>query len=67
VRIESTDGTTLTWKRHVRTGRGAVNWVPKDAGPARLRIIVRDADGQTVELATNLTVRKRTTRSARGP
>ena len=67
VRIESTDGTTLTWKRQVHAGRGAVNWVPQEAGRARLLIIVRGADGQTVEQATDLTVRKRTPRSARGP
>ena len=65
VRIQSKDGTTLTWKRQVHSGSGAVNWVPQEAGPARLRIIVRGTDGQTVEQTTTLTVRKR--RSARGP
>jgi hypothetical protein len=67
VRIESRDGSTLTWKRQVHAGRGAVNWVPQEPGPARLRIIVRGADGQAVEQVTNLTVRKPTARSARGP
>jgi hypothetical protein len=65
VRIRSKDGTTLTWKRQVHSGSAAVNWVPQEAGPARLRVIVRGTDGQTVEQATDLTVRKR--RSARGP
>jgi len=67
VRIESTDGTTLTWKRQVHSGRGAVNWVPQETGRAQLLTIVRGADGQTIELATDLKVHKRTTRSARGP
>jgi len=67
VRIESKDGTTLTWNRQVRAGRGAVSWVPEEAGPARLRIIVRGAGGRTVVAATNLTVRRHTPRSAPGP
>jgi uncharacterized membrane protein (UPF0182 family) len=64
VRIDSANAPVLTWQRQVATGHGAINWVPEKAGPARLQILVRGADGQVVEAATNLTVRKRGPRSA---
>ena len=63
VRIESAHADVLTWQRQVRTGRGAINWIPQQAGPVRLRIIVRGADGHTVEQSMPLTVRKRSSRS----
>jgi hypothetical protein len=66
LRIESARAGGLTWQRQVRTGRGAINWIPQQAGPARLRIIVRGADGHTVEQSTPLTVRKRSSRSGQG-
>jgi uncharacterized membrane protein (UPF0182 family) len=59
VRIDSAGAPALNWRRQVHTGRGAINWIPQKAGPARLRIVVRDAEGHVVEAATNLTVRKR--------
>jgi hypothetical protein len=67
LRIESTRAGGLTWHRQVRTGRGAINWIPQQAGPVRLRIVVRGADGHTVEQSTPLTVRKRSSRSGQGP
>lgn len=67
VRIESRDGDALTWKLRVRTGPGAVEWIPRDARPVRVLILVRGAEGSTVEAATDLIVRKRGPRSARGP
>jgi hypothetical protein len=51
----------------VRTGRGAINWVPQQAGAARLSITVRGAHGHTVRQSTDLTVRKPGHHSARGP
>jgi uncharacterized protein len=65
--IESAHAGALTWHRQVRRGRGAINWMPQQAGLARLRIVVRGADGHAVEQSTDLTVRKRNTRSGRGP
>ena len=65
VRIDSANAPALTWQRQVHTGSGAINWVPQQAGPARLQIVVRGADGHAVEAATNLTVRKRSPRTAR--
>jgi hypothetical protein len=59
VHLDSAHTGGLTWHRQVRTGRAAVNWVPQRAGPARLRIIVRGTDGQTVEQLAHLSVRKR--------
>jgi hypothetical protein len=59
VRIESARSNALTWELRVRTGRGAVEWVPRQAGRARLRIVVYGADGRTLEAAANLTVRER--------
>lgn len=67
VRIESPGGDALTWELRVRNGRGAVEWVPRDAGRVRVEILVRGAERRTVEAATNLTVRRRGSRSARGP
>jgi len=67
LRIESARAGGLTWHRQVRTGRGAINWIPQQAGPVRLRIVVRGADGHTVEQSTPLTVRKRSSRSGQGP
>jgi uncharacterized membrane protein (UPF0182 family) len=64
VRIDSANAPALTWQRQVHTGSGAINWVPQHAGPARLQILVRGADAHVVEAATNLTVRKRSPRSA---
>ena len=63
LRIEAAHAEVLTWQRQVRTGRGAINWIPQPAGPVRLRIIVRGADGHTVEQSMPLTVRKRSSRS----
>jgi hypothetical protein len=67
LRIESAHAGGLIWRRRVRTGRGAIKWIPQEAGPARLRIIVRSGDGHSVEQSTPLTVRKRGSRSGRGP
>jgi uncharacterized membrane protein (UPF0182 family) len=67
LRIGSRQGNGLTWHRQVRTGRGAINWVPQQAGPARLSITVSGAHGHTVRQSTDLTVRKPGHHSARGP
>jgi hypothetical protein len=67
LRIESAHAGVLTWHRRVRTGRGAINWIPQQAGPARLRIVVQGADGHAVEQSMHLTVRKRSSRSGHGP
>jgi hypothetical protein len=66
LRIESAHAGGLTWHRQVRTGRGAINWIPQRAGPARLVIVVRGADGHTVEQSMPLTVRKPGSRSGPG-
>jgi uncharacterized protein len=66
LRIESAHAGVLTWQRRVRTGRGAINWIPQHAGPVRLGIVVRGADGHTVEQSMPLTVRKRSSRSGQG-
>ena len=47
VRIDSANAPALTWQRQVHTGSGAINWVPQHAGPARLQILVRGADGHS--------------------
>jgi uncharacterized membrane protein (UPF0182 family) len=57
VRIESGRGQALTWELHVCTGRGAVEWVPREPGDAHVQIVVRGSDGRTVEAATELTIR----------
>jgi hypothetical protein len=64
LRIEPENTNALTWKFRVPKGERAVEWTPRTAGRARLRILVRGADGSLVEAATNLTIGSRT---ARGP
>jgi uncharacterized protein len=66
VRIESGRGQGLTWELHVCTGRGAVEWVPREPGDAHVQIVVHGADGRVVEAAADLTVRKPGGESARG-
>jgi uncharacterized protein len=58
---------SLTWRRQVRNGSGAINWVPQQAGPARLRIGVRGTHGHAVQQLIDLNVRKRASGSKRGP
>ena len=67
VEVDSGHGSGLTWRREVRTGRAAINWVPQEAGPAQLRILVRDAAGHTVEQSTQLEVRKPRSEPGEGP
>jgi uncharacterized membrane protein (UPF0182 family) len=64
LRIEPENTNALTWKFRVPKGERAVEWTPRTAGRARLRILVRGADGSLVEAATNLAIGPRT---ARGP
>jgi hypothetical protein len=64
LRIEPEKATALTWEFRVPKGERSVEWTPRTAGTARLRILVRGADGSLVEAATNLTIGSRT---ARGP
>jgi hypothetical protein len=64
LRIEPEKASALTWEFRVPKGARSVEWTPRTAGTARLRILVRGADGSLVEAATNLTIGSRT---ARGP
>jgi hypothetical protein len=64
LRIEPEKATALTWEFRVPKGERSVEWTPRTAGTARLRILVRGADGSLVEAATNLTIGSRT---AHGP
>ena len=66
VRIESGRGQGLTWELHVCTGRGAVEWVPREPGDAHVQIVVQGADGRVVEAAADLTIRKPGRQSAGG-
>ena len=65
--IESGRASGLTWRRQVRTGRGAINWVPQEAGSTELRIVVRDTDGHAVEQSTQIKVRKPRSEPGEGP
>ncbi len=56
VRVESGKKDALTWELRVTTGQGGVEWVPRQAGRTRLRIVVLGAHGRTVEAATDLIV-----------
>jgi hypothetical protein len=67
VTIDSGDASGLTWRRQVRTGRAAVDWVPQEPGPAELRIVVRDTAGHTVEQSTQLKVEKPRSEPGEGP
>ena len=65
VRIESGRGEGCG-ELHVCTGRGAVEWVPGEPGDAHVQIVVRGADGRTVEAAADLTIRQPGRQSAGG-
>jgi uncharacterized membrane protein (UPF0182 family) len=57
VSIQSGRTDALSWELLVCNGQGAIEWVPTEAGPARVQVLVRGED-RTVEAATDVAVRK---------